>query len=59
MSGTIFLPDDFTESLEIEAKFAQGRDGPHSFGEHPPSVRAGRWVLMSERLKPTTTFLPG
>lgn len=37
MSDAIFLPDDFTETLEIEAKLAQGRDGrgklPQSFWE--------------------------
>jgi predicted HTH transcriptional regulator len=37
MSDAIFLPDDFTETLEIEAKLAQGRDGngelPLSFWE--------------------------
>lgn len=27
MSDALFLPDDFTETLEIEAKLAQGRDG--------------------------------
>ena len=37
MSDAIFLPDDFTETLEIEAKLAEGRDGrgelPQSFWE--------------------------
>ena len=37
MSDAIFLPDDFTETLEIEAKLAQGRSGrgelPQSFWE--------------------------
>ncbi len=37
MSDAIFLPDDFTETLEIEAKLAQGRDGrgelPQAFWE--------------------------
>jgi hypothetical protein len=27
MSAAIFLPDDFTEVLEIEARLAHGRDG--------------------------------
>lgn len=37
MSDAVFLPDDFTENIEIEAKLAQGRDGrgelPQSFWE--------------------------
>ncbi len=46
MSDAIFLPDDFTETLEIEAKRAQGRDGGGFSGgtrgliNHPATVGA-------------------
>ena len=61
MSVAIFLPDDFTETLEIEAKLAHGREGrgelPQSFWETYPALTNSQGGTVSHFKSPAFSGL--